>query len=49
MQQAGAAGGRGIDAQFRSQHAGNVCNLNGMEQDILSITRAVMQAAEQAD
>ena len=49
MQQAGAARGYGVDAQFAGHHAGDVRDLNRMLQHVLAVAGAVAQAAERFD
>ena len=49
MQQACAACRNRIEAEFAGHHAGNVCHLDGVLQDVLTITGAVAQAAENLD
>ena len=49
MQQTGTAGNGGVDAKFGGEHTGDVCDLDRVQQHVLSITGAVMHAAEQAN
>ena len=49
MQQTCTACRNRIEAEFAGHHAGNVCHLDGVLQDVLTITGAVAQAAENLD
>ena len=49
MQQACALGQRHIDAQLAGQQTGDVCNLNGVVQDVLAVGSTVFLTAQQFD
>ena len=49
MQQAGALGQRHVHAELAGQQTGDVGDLDGVVQNVLTIGRAVLLAAEQLD
>ena len=49
VQQAGAACGQGIKPQFAGHHAGDMCNLDGVLQYVLTVAGTVTQTAEDFD